>query len=274
MQTIITATDFSEVATNAVHYTCDLANAGNLPVVVLHSYSIPVAFHENPMPVISMEECKSIAESQMKLLTDTLAAKYPQLSITGVVSYGDITDTLKDCIAEYRAWMVIVGNSSSEDSGFWLGSNLLSTLRNLRCPVLAVPANYRYKKIEKIAFACDFHNISEKLPANDLVELVLKTGAELHVLNVDHENKGFDPETPYEYATLNDLIHTAKPQYHNIESGDIDEGIQSFVKGNNMDWLVVVPHKHNFFEGLFHKSQTKVIVRHAHIPLLALHEKN
>lgn len=273
MATIITATDYTDVATNAVYYTCDMAKAVKGKVVVVHAYSIPVAFHENPMPVISLEESKSLAESQMAALVEDLLEKYPGMDINGSVLYGDITDNLKEYISNYNAWMVVVGNSSTDDTGFWLGSNLMSTLRHLQCPVLAVPAEYKYKNVGKIAFACDMNNISEKVPADKLSTIVKRHGSELHILNVDNKNRHFDPETPYEYARLQEMLLDLKPQYHHIENEDIDKGIQLFVQDNNMDWLVVIPHRHNFFESLFRKSHTKAIVKQASIPLLALHEK-
>jgi len=73
---------------------------------------------------------------------------------------------------------------------------------------------------------------------------------------------------------LNDLIHAANPEYHNIDNEDVEAGIQSFIKDSDVDWLVVVPHKHSFFESLFHKSHTKALVKQAHIPILALHKKS
>ena len=191
MATIIIATDFTDVATNAVDYGCNMAQDLKMSVLLLHSYIIPVSFQETPMPVISLEESKRTAEEQMKNLKDEVSKKYPDISIAGHTTYGDITDSLKEAIAEYSAWMVVVGNSSAGDNSFWLGSNLLSTLRNLKCPVVAIPETYNYKSITKIAFACDFKYVSENLPAADLVNIVLKTKAELHVLNVDHENRNF-----------------------------------------------------------------------------------
>lgn len=272
MRPIIIATDFSDVANNATQYACNLAVQFNCPVNIIHAYSIPVTFHENPMPVISLEEGKNMAASQMHNLTGDLRQQYSQLSISSSIVYGDITDSLKEAVAEQNPWLVVVGNSSSDDAGFWLGSNLLSTLRNISCPVLAVPAAYTYERVEKIAFACDFKNVTEWLPANDLVKLIANTGAELHVINVNHTHRSPD-DMSVEHSYMNEAIGSANPQYHYIEQEDIDTALQSFVTVNNVDWLIVIPHKHGFFESLFHKSQTKAIVRHAHIPILALHEK-
>lgn len=272
MRSIIIATDFSDIATNAAEYACNLATHFNAPVTVVHSYIIPVIFHENPMPVISIEEEKNLASAQMHKLTDKLRSTFPGLSISSSIMYGDITDNLKEIVAEQNPWMVVVGNSSNDDSSFWLGSNLLSTLRHISCPVLAIPAAYSYKKVEKIAFACDFKNVTEWLPAKDLVQLVSHTGGELHVINVD-QHRGSD-EISFELKHLYESIKDASPEYHYLGEGDIDKALQAFVTTNEIDWLIVVPHKHTFFESLFHKSQTKEIVRNAAVPILALHEKN
>lgn len=273
MSAIITATDFSDIATNAVHYACNMAKDLGDPLIVMHAYTVPVSFHDTPMPVIPMEESREIAEEQTNKLIEELRAQYPGIDVTGKVTYGDITDSLKDHIKEHGGWVVVVGNSSDE-SGFWLGSNLLTALRNLQCPVLAIPGEKTYSKVERICFACDYENVAEKLPANELVKLVTKAGAALHVLNVDHENKGFDPDTPLESTELHEMIAEAKPEYHYIDSEDIDEGIRKYVDENNMDWLVVIPHKHNFFESIFHKSHTKAIVKNSKIPIVALHDKH
>lgn len=272
MSSIITATDFSDIANNAAHYACNIAAALNKSVTIVHSYQIPVAFSENPIPVASIEESKIIAREELDKFGAELFAAYPQLGISLDLAYGDITDILKDRIEADNTNIVVVGNSSSDDSGFWLGGNLLNSLRSLPCPVIAVPKNYTFKKVENIAFACDFKHVAETIPASDLIRLVNQIGGSLHVLNVDHENKNFDPESPHEFAQLDNLIKEANPKYHHIDADDVEKGIDTFVAANNIDWLIVVPHKHNFFESLFHKSQTKALVSHATIPIVALHE--
>ena len=183
MATIITATDFSATATDAVYYACSLAAQYGHQVVVLHSYIIPVAFPENPMPAMSMAESKDIAEEQMNILVADLKNRFPGMSITDLIEYGDITDALSDCVKKYNARMVVVGNNSEEE-GFWLGSNLLSAMRNLNCPVLAVPHGYTYNAVKRICFACDYEHISKQLPAEEIIRIVNETAAELYVLNV------------------------------------------------------------------------------------------
>ncbi|MEZ5018247.1 MAG: universal stress protein [Flavipsychrobacter sp.] len=273
MSVIVTATDFSTIAQNAVHYACSMAKDTNASVVVIHSYAIPVAFNDNPMPIMPLEEGKNLAEEQLDKLLSELKLQYEGVAISGFVTYGDITDNLKSYVAEEHPWLIVIGNSSREDDISWLGSNLLNALKHIHCPVIAIPKGLSYKTIQNVCYACDYKHIAEKLPAERIKLLVNKTNSQLHVLNVDKENKNFDTDTPYQSEQLHELLQEVNPQYHNVVNEDIDEGILDFVKAEQIDWLVMIPHNHSFFEKLFHKSNTNAVVKKADIPIIALHDK-
>jgi nucleotide-binding universal stress UspA family protein len=273
MPVIIAATDFSPVATNAVHYACRLANACNAAVHIVHSFIVPVTFSEAPMPMMTIDEGRQIAEDSMTELHQQLSSTYPGQDIQTFVTYGDITDSLQEYAEKVQPIMIVVGNSSDEGTSFWLGSNLISELKELPCTVMAIPSNAVYQPAKKICLACDFKQVTDTFPANDLISLVKATGAELHVLNVDHKNREFGADTPLNTERIHEFLHSVDPQYHFIDNGDIEAGINSFVGLNNMDWLAVIPHKHSFVEAMFRKSHTKAIVRMSHIPLVALHER-
>jgi nucleotide-binding universal stress UspA family protein len=273
MPVIIAATDFSDIGNNAVHYACNMAMAYNASVTIVHSYLIPVSFTDNPMPVMPIEEGQRIATESMNELAEKLGQTYPQLSINSHITFGDITDSLQEYTENTNPWMIVVGNSTNENDTLWLGSNLINELRNLPYSVMAISPGTTFKPANKICLACDFKNIAHHLPADTLIDIVQNTKAALHVLNVDHDNKDFGTEAPLQSTALHELLIPADPHYHYIDNADIEEGIKNFIEENNIDWLVVTPHKHPFFEGLFHKSHTKAIVKRIHVPIIALHEK-
>ena len=273
MSLIVTATDFSDVAANAVHYACNLAIASSAEVVVMHAFILPVAFNDVPMPVVPIDEARQSAEEGINSFVAELQRAYPTLTISGKVSYGDITDSLQEYAEETQPSVVVIGNSGEEGMSFWWGSNMLSALKNLPCPVVAVPLASKHNGIKNICFACDYKDISEKLPVKQLLDIIKMTGAQLHVLNVSHDNSNFTPDTPLDSGLLHEMLQEAAPVYHYTDSKDIDAGIQNFIESNSMDWLVVMPHKHSFFAGLFHKSHTSSMARMSHVPLVAIHEK-
>ncbi len=274
MPIILTATDYSEVANHAVDYACSMAQTYAASVTVVHSFIIPVVIStDTPMPAISIEEARNIAIERMDALITELKTRYTGIDIRSDITYGDITDSLQEYTESVQPWIIVIGNSSSEDTNFWPGSNLINSLKGLPYLVLAVPANASYKPIKNICFACDYKNTDEHLPANDLIKIVTATGAKLHILNVTKNKDGEEGVTTVPNL-LKDLLETITPEYHFVDGEDIDESIQQFVTEKNMDWLVVMPHKHGFFEGLLHRSHTKAMARMSHVPLMALHEVN
>ena len=76
MPLIITATDFSDVAENAVNYACSLATALKADVVILHSFIVPVMFSDIPMPVSLMNDAQGDADESMKKLVERCSATY------------------------------------------------------------------------------------------------------------------------------------------------------------------------------------------------------
>ncbi|RYE22558.1 MAG: universal stress protein [Sphingobacteriales bacterium] len=273
MPVILTATDYSDIANHAVHYACALAKTHNASVTVVHSFIIPIVIGtDTPMPAISVDEARDMATERMDELMAELEAAHPGVDINSHVTYGDITDSLDEYTETAQPWLIVIGNSSSEDNNFWPGSNLLNALKELPYMVLAVPPEANYTEVKNICFACDFKNTSEQLPAGDLLKLVADTHAKLNVLNV-HQGTGDQEGVQAEMNKLKEVLAPANPEYHFVSSESIDDGIQQFVADNNMDWLVIIPHKHSFFEGLLHHSHTKAMARMSHVPLLALHSK-
>ncbi len=270
---ILVATDFSPIAETAVGYACRLARDFQAPLTLLHAFVIPVTFSDTPMPVMPLDEGRTIAEERLQAIVADLHREFPEIEIERKVMFGDITDCLEEYMEIEKPWMVILGNSGTAEQALWLGSNVLAVLKNLKNTVMAIPPEVSYRKPEKICFACDFKNIADHLQTEDLMQLASRTGAQLHVLNVDYQNKNYSTNTLPESPELHAMLAPLNPVYHFVEKENVEEGIQEFITANQMDWLVIVPHKYSFLESLFHKSHTKAIMKKVHIPLIAMHEK-
>ncbi|MEI8278322.1 MAG: universal stress protein [Bacteroidota bacterium] len=274
MSLIIATTDFSDASENAVHYACSMAKEHRASVIILHSFMIPITISDTPIPVMPIDEGMGIAERRMKVFVEATIAKNPGVELTGKVMYGDIIDCLEELTEKAKPWFIVFGNNSTDNSASWLGSTAVSALKHLAYNVIAIPQGVAYKPVQKICFACDLKNYKEHVSTQHLIDLVQATGAQLHILNVDHNNKNYGPDSPLEETAIHGLLKSLNPEYHFVDNENTDEAIQQFVDTHKMDWLVVVPQKHLFFENLFHKSHTKAMVKMSHIPLVALHDNH
>jgi len=272
MPMIITATDFSDVARNAINYACGIASLQKAEVVIIHSFVIPVMFSDIPMPTSLITDAQNDSEAEMKKLLTELSLTFPDVVMTGKVFYGDTIDTIDQFTSENKeTFLVVIGNNNTGESNSWPDSTLTEALKMLQYPVLAVPPGIAYKQVRNICFAFDNKHERNDAALEQLKNIAVALQAGLHVLHINANAPAENEEVIDEHAK--DLLSGANPVYHFVnDADDVNDAIQTFISDNEIDWLVMIPRKHSFFEGLFHKSHTKTIAHHIHIPILALHE--
>ncbi|HEY6062775.1 MAG TPA: universal stress protein, partial [Chitinophagaceae bacterium] len=97
MKTIIIPTDYSPVATNAMHYGIDMAKAVNASILLLHVYNIPVSYSDVPVLLISVEELKKNAEDKLaELKKEVEHITSGSLKVYTEARLGNVTDELED----------------------------------------------------------------------------------------------------------------------------------------------------------------------------------
>ena len=275
MKTIIVPTDFSPIATNAMNFAADMAVNINASITLLHVYQVPVSMTEVPVVLVSADELRKSSEEKLEILKQDLAhITSGKIKIYTEARLGDISDELEEICNHVEPFAVIMGTKGASGiERILFGSTTLTAIRHLKWPVIVVPPGKEYGAgIKKIGFACDFDKVVESTPIQFIKSMVEEFGAELHVLNVDHENKHFKPKTPDESLVLHSLLEGLNPQYHFIDNEDIEDGINEFVETNNIDLLITIPKKHKLLEGLFKPSSTKQLVTKSHVPVMCVHE--
>jgi nucleotide-binding universal stress UspA family protein len=274
MKTIIVPTDFSPVSINAMNYAAEMAAETGSSLLLLNVFQIPISLGEQPMPMISMEEMEKSSREKLESLRESLFhVNAGKLKIYIEARLGDTIDQLQDICEHIKPFAVVMG--SHGHSGWErlvMGSTTLSAIRNLSWPVIVVPPGTRYHSIKRVGLACDFKEVVESTPVDFIKKMIESFKVELHILNVVSPDGGADHNKPLESAYLETLLGDPKPHYHFLEREDIVEGINEFAEKNNLDMIWVIPKKHKLLEGLFHKSSSKELVTHAHIPILSIHE--
>jgi nucleotide-binding universal stress UspA family protein len=275
MKTIIVPTDFSPVATNAMNFAADMAVSIHASLLLFHVYQVPVSMTDVPVVLVSADELKKNSEAKLEELKDGLAhVTSGKIKIYTEARLGDVTDELEDLCKHIQPFAVVMGTKGASGvERILFGSTTLTTIRHLTWPVIVVPPGKEYGKgIKKIGFACDFQKVVESTPVPFIRQMVKEFGAELHVLNVDYENRQFKPETPEQSLLLHTLLEDLDPNYHFISHVDIEDGINEFVETNNIDLLITIPKKHKLLEGLFRPSSTRQLVTQSHVPVMCVHE--
>ena len=275
MKTIIVPTDFSPVATNALHYAVDMAKKINASVMLLHVYQVPVSFTDAPIVLVSIEDLRKAAEERIhKLKGEVEHLSSGVIKVYTETRLGNVADELENVCNKIHPFAVVMGTKGTSGMERVLfGSNTLTAIRHLTWPVICVPPGKTFGQgISRIGFACDLKDVVATTPTSFIVDFVKTFDAELHVLNVNIGVHAPDEEKPEQSVLLQTMLGEVKPEYHFIQHHDIEEAINEFADNNNLDLIISIPKKHKLLENLFQTSSSKQLVYQSHVPVMCIHE--
>jgi nucleotide-binding universal stress UspA family protein len=237
--------------------------------------AIPTTYAPYPdLPVVAADVHELLKErkAQLRHTAYDIGAAYG-IIVDPVVGTGTLPEELDRLFEQYDADLLIMGMSGASLTRKILGSNTISVLQRARYPVLVVPAESKYKKIEKILFACDYNEIATYNRLSFLKELALSYHASIQILHINHIH-GLslvgEAVSTYKPVKLEKLLRGIKHSYNEIPHKDIVEGIEEGVKNYDADLLIMVPRKSDFWDRLWGRSTTREMALLAHIPLLTL----
>ena len=153
------------------------------------------------------------------------------------------------------------------------GGHTVYAMKHLMWPLITVPPKVGFSQIKKICLACDFTNVLDSTPVEEIKRLIDDLHAELHVINSGREET-YQPDTVFESGMLQEILAPLMPQYHLITGENADERIIAFVEDNNIDLLITLPKRHGLLQKIIHKSVSKQLILHSHIPVMAMHPAN
>ncbi len=269
MKTIIAPTDFSKGSLNAVSYAAELAVMLQARLLIVNIIALPVSITEITFTEATIAEMEESDEREFSKLKDKLTAQTNgKIDIKVVSEVGTVEYELEDICSREKPFAIVMSSSNSTAlERFLEGSNTLSLVHHVSYPVLVIPQEYSFKKIQKIAFACDLEKSLLTHTFSVVKELVSLFNAELHIVNITtKELSGAD--NIINSIHVQNKLNQLKPVFHFISDKKVAHGISAFIEQNKPDLLVVIPQQH----GLFHKSQSKPFLLHTGIPVLAVSE--
>jgi nucleotide-binding universal stress UspA family protein len=272
MKTILVATDFSSSARNAARYAADMAFAINADILLLHVYQTTVYYSESSI-AMSEEDSRRDAEISINELKEQLFLQTcGQRNIETEVRPGTFYEELKVVCDRINPYAVVMGSQgTTAPERFFFGSHTVHAMKHLMWPLISVPPEAIFSPVKKICLACDFSKVVETIPDNEIKSLVNEFNAELYIINTG-KKQVYNPDIVFEYGLLQEMLKPLRPHYQFIPGGNIDEAIINFAEKNHIDLLVVIPKQHDLLDKLIHKSHTRQLALHSHVPVLALHE--
>ncbi|UQD57089.1 universal stress protein [Flavobacterium sp. K5-23] len=275
MKKILFPTDFSEVSTNAFIHALEFAKIVKGELILLHTFEMPVFdnqfFPENYMVIfesIELSKFDMFKEEIPKLRAIAEQRKLDKIRLTHRLMDGDLLYNIKKAIKEDDIDYVVMGTAGASGwSEFVSGTNTGAVLVDIHIPLLSIPMDAVFKKIETIGFTTRFRP-KDKIALKKVLVIAKKAGATVKCLYVKTNNSDVSKELikNWEAEFENEPI-----EFYVITSDEVKETILDFILYKDIDILTMLTYKRSFFEGLFHPSLTKKFANNFDVPILAIH---
>lgn len=278
LKNILLPTDFSENAKNAIPYAIDLIKKNNAKLSLLHVYNIPLMAPTDIFTTSDNIMTYSITEDVRKLSSDKLKKIINNNQLSGIkhrcfIREGDVQNKIIKIIKKEAIDVIVMGTKGeSTKRDLFMGSITKAIIQHATCPILVIPEKATFNTISKIVYATDLQQ-DESNMINYLVEFAKMYNANLVILHIDHDEN----IKKWSIDLLKDIINKSnypKIDYKEIVLNDVVEGINNYVAEFKPDILSMTTNITTLFDKIFHKSLTKELLLHTHIPLLTFNRKN
>ncbi|MBS1665255.1 MAG: universal stress protein [Bacteroidetes bacterium] len=270
--TIIAATDYSEIAENAVEYAAAVAKFVKAKLVLLNDLTLTVSTSNSQLPAHRIQELIDENATRLAEKASSLSARYG-IEVSPKATFSFVANELKLLLSEHEDNLVVVMGMAEKtiEQDLW-GNTTTSVIKKLHSPVLAVPAGARFEGIKKVLFACDLlHGVSAQL-LERIKTIAVDNQAEVEVLLVNEtveelKQKG---ESRDALKDIDEGLEGIVYYYKNIKSDSVIEAIKNEVEKSGANLLIMAPQKHGFWDAVIHQSKTRKMAAGLDIPLLSI----
>ena len=274
MKKILFPTDFSDTATNAFVHALEFANKVNAEIILLHTFELP-AVNDQYFPQNYADIYQSIELAQFDMFKNEIPKlraiaeerNLDKIKMSHRLMDGELLHNIKQAIKEEDIDFVVMGTAGSTGwESFFVGTNTGSVISGIHVPMLCVPIDAKFKKIEVMGFTMRFRP-KDKKALKMVLKIAKKSKAKVKCLYVNASNSDVSPAT---ISSWEQEFADEPVDFYVVESNDVEAVILDFIMYKELDVLTMLTYKRGFFDRIFNPSMTKKIAINNEIPILAI----
>lgn len=274
IKNILVPTDFSLTAKNSFRYAKMLAETLDATVTVVHinEYFIPVS--EIAIAPLSETEESQIEEAMDTFVSEDVAeGVLVKSNVKTKILKGDPVERLLALSESDDVDMIVMGSTGLQDFlSKIIGSTSLELANKAHCPVILVPRDAKWQRIDRIMYASNYDSTTPKM-IREVTEFALSVNAAVHFVHVED----FNPEQEGKVTEIiwDELFSLTDPnlafEIHSIYGNDKINELKRYAESNDIDLMAFVSKHRSFWGNLMHKSVTQNIAVSTHTPMLVMH---
>jgi nucleotide-binding universal stress UspA family protein len=276
MKHILLPTDFSDNAFNAIKYAVQLFKDEACKFYLLHTYTPVIVSSASMIDSYSALALQKVvqdnAQKNLDELQKKISNKYPNKNhnFTTIASFNLLIVEMRNIVEENHIEMVIMGTQGATGAKeIFLGTHTMYAIKKMKCPVLAVPANFEYEAPKEILFPTDYKLDKDNKYLSALRELCGNHISRLNILNAYYGT----PLSASQLDTKSFLDNFFKDNshlFHIAEGTDVLGAVEQFQMKARINLIVMIHNQHNFLENILFKPVINQVVYHTNVPFLVI----
>ncbi|MEJ2594280.1 MAG: universal stress protein [bacterium] len=283
---ILVPVDFTEHAENAAEYALHIASYLKADIKLINAYLDPMGTPQTYLESYSYQvnidrvirEVEIETGNSLKSMAGRLKEAIRKKNIKGVDVYydlfkGNAVDVILNEIDDWKPALVVMGTRGNELEGIRsFGSVTGNLISKVKIPLLAVPKDYdakHFKTPKRVLYATNFDE-TDFSALRRLVNIIQPFNAKIYCVHAALEESSQMDEAQlrkirnYMYENMG----VFKVECGLLETMDLQQGLEDFIKEQEIDVLAVTTQRRNFIMRIFNRSMTRKFLFHSDIPLL------
>jgi hypothetical protein len=268
MKSILVPSDLSQDATNTLKYAISLSVKSNTKlffyIANINNIQLTKEYALKHIKNIFKELNLNFDNIPTEIIIDNTFFSNPQITTV---------------IEEYSIDLAIIGSSNQGLKNTFFDSPISELIDTANCPILSIPHDYIETSVERIGYATELYDLSERI--KEIIPFVRKLGASIeafHVYPVYPQNIDvINFNIKNALSLLREEIEYDKVNLYFIKTASSNEtvlGIREFIKIYKPDILVMYHSPRMLFDKLVMDiSATMSVVKVSTIPILILNQK-
>ncbi|MBT8258879.1 MAG: universal stress protein [Bacteroidia bacterium] len=275
MRRILLPTDFSENSINAIDYAVELFKDVICQFYILNVQKASSFISDD---IRSMSPSTTIYQSLIadsktrinEIIIKLESGKNKNHHFNSMVDYDNFIDAINQACMAKNIDLIVMGTKGATGSNRVLfGGNTIRVIQRGMVPVLAVPEEYEFNGLDKIAFTSNYlthYKESELTPLMQLAELYQSRIDVLHMTQDDQ----FSSEQNINRDFLDCCFRFVDHTFIDLDKKDIFDAVSDYIHENDIKLLAMMSRKHSFFKRLFSRQNVETFAFKIDIPLLVM----
>ncbi len=277
MKNILLLTDFSEDSRNAIEYALQFFKGGKYNFFILNVHKVS---NYTTGDLMASSDDASIYDSIIKnpkAALNKMIKKFikeynnEDFSYEAICDYDSFISAVKQTINLKKIELTVMGtNGTTGANEVIFGSNTIAVIRQVDCPVMVIPQEFKFIEPTNILFTLEYKDIINEEPLKPLKHIIKKHNATLDILILNKGDVSVD-QLNDKKNSIDSFFKGDKCNFYTIVDVPIDIAMDCFEQIKEVDLIAKIINKESFLQRLISGSKTDEIAYKSRVPLLIMH---